>query len=197
MDVSITGRALSIGDSLRTHIEESLQATVGKYFAKAVDASVIISREAHRFRADITVHPIRSLNVKGRAADDDAYLAFDAALERIAKQLRRYKRRLNDHHRYRASEEGEAILARETVQEAVIAPEPVDDELPADGQPVIIAEMQTEIHTLSVSEAVMRMDLADVPALVFRNQTHGGLNVVFRRADGNIGWIDPHPVGER
>lgn len=192
MDVSITGKGINVGESLRAHIEAALPATVGKYFAKALDASVIISREAHRFRVDITVHPMRTVTVKGQGIDDDAYLAFDAALERIAKQLRRYKRRLNDHHRYRLPAEAPVLSAHETV----IQPEPAEDELPVDGQPAIIAELETDILTLSVGEAVMRMDLADVPALVFRNSTHGGLNVIYRRSDGNIGWIDPRRPGQ-
>jgi hypothetical protein len=123
--------------------------------------------------------------VQGRSNADDAYAAFDSALEHIAKQLRRYKRRLNDKHKGRAPEE--AIPA----QQYTLAPESGEDELPEEGQPAIIAELPTEIATLSVSEAVMRMDLADVPALMFKNRASGGLNVVYRRPDGNIGWIDP------
>ncbi len=192
MDVSIKGKGLNIGDSLRAHVEDALTTTVSKYFAKAVDATVTMSREAHRFRADITVHPIRTVTVQGHAAEDDAYVAFDAALERIGKQLRRYKRRLNDHHRYRTADESSATMAHV----AVFAPEPADDELPAEGEPAIIAEMETEILTLSVSDAVMRMDLADVSALVFRNCANGRLNVVYRRSDGNIGWIDPETPGQ-
>lgn len=188
MDLSIKGKGISVGDSLRAHVEDAINVTVGKYFAKAVDATVAVSREAHRFRVDITVHPMRTVTVQGHASGDDAYLAFDAALERIGKQLRRYKRRLNDHHRYGSAADGESTKARE----AVFAAEPADDELPAEGQPAIIAEMQTDILTLSVGEAVMRMDLADRAALVFRNRAHGELNVVYRRSDGNIGWIDPH-----
>ena len=110
---------------------------------------------------------------------------FVHRLERIAKQLRRYKRRLTDHHKGRTVEE--PILA----SQYIMAPESEEEELPPEGQPAIIAELPTEIITLSVSEAVMRMDLADAPALMFRNRAHGGLNVVYRRPDGNIGWIDP------
>jgi hypothetical protein len=142
------------------------------------------------FRADISVHPIRGVLAKGSASADDAYAAFDAAVERIAKQLRRYKTRLNDHHKGRGSEE--SIPA----QQYVIAAETEEEELPEQGQPVIIAELPTEIGTMSVSEAVMRMDLADVSALMFRNRANGGLNVVYRRTDGNIGWIDPQNTGK-
>ncbi len=185
MDLAIKGKGLDVGEALRAHIEAELNGIVAKYFARALDATVAVSREAHRFRADITVHPLKSVVIQGHAAADDAYAAFDSALERIAKQLRRYKRRLNDHHKHRLSDE--TIPA----QQYVIAPESDEEELPADGQPAIIAELATEIETLSVGEAVMRMDLADVPALMFRNRAHGAMNVVYRRRDGNIGWIDP------
>jgi ribosomal subunit interface protein len=185
MEISINGKRLDVGDALRGHVEEHLTSTVGKYFSRGHDATVTISREAHLFRADISVHPIKGVLAKGHANADDAYAAFDAAAERIAKQLRRYKRRLNDHHKGRAGDE--SIPA----QQYIIAAETEEEELPEQGQPAIIAELPTEIATLSVGEAVMRMDLADVPALMFRNRANGGLNVVYRRPDGNIGWIDP------
>lgn len=185
MDLMVKGKGLDVGDALRRHIESALVGQVEKYFSRAHDAVVSISREAHQFRVDISVHPMGGVTVQGRAAAGDAYAAFDAALERVAKQLRRYKRRLNDHSRRRGGEEATPA------HQYVIAAETTEDELPADGQPAIIAEMATEIATLSVGEAVMRLDLADAPALMFRNRAHGGLNVVYRRADGNIGWIDP------
>lgn len=185
MDISIKGKRLDVGDALRSHVEDHLGAAVTKYFSRAHDANVTISREAHFFRADISVHPLRGVLVQGRSNADDAYAAFDSALEHIAKQLRRYKRRLNDKHKGRGPEE--SIPA----QQYTLAPESGEDELPEEGQPAIIAELPTEIATLSVSEAVMRMDLADTPALMFRNRANGGLNVVYRRPDGNIGWIDP------
>lgn len=185
MDISINGRGLDVGEALRLHIDGELADTVAKYFAKALDAAVTISREAHRFRADISVHPIRGVTLQGRASAEDAYAAFDSAMERIGKQLRRYKRRLSDHHKGRAGDE--VLIA----QQFIMAPESEEEELPAEGQPAIIAELSAEIATLSVGEAVMRMDLADTPALMFRNRAHGGLNVVYRRPDGNIGWIDP------
>ena len=185
MDISIKGKRLDVGEALRSHVEDHLAANVAKYFSKAHDATVTVSREAHYFRADISVHPVRGVLVQGHANADDAYAAFDFALAHISKQLRRYKRRLNDQHKRRASEE--TIPA----QQYIMAPEHPEDELPEEGQPAIIAELQTAIATLSVSEAVMRMDLADVPAIMFRNRANGGLNVVYRRPDGNIGWIDP------
>jgi ribosomal subunit interface protein len=185
MDISINGKGLDIGDALRAHVGNLLTGIVGKYFPKAHDAMVTVSREAHLFRADVTVHPTRGFVVQGRGAADDAYAAVDAAVERIGKQLRRYKRRLNDHHGRRPAEESMPA------QQYIIAAESDEEELPAEGQPAIIAEIATEIATMSVGEAVMRLDLADTPAMIFNNRATGGLNVIYRRADGNIGWIDP------
>ena len=131
---------------------------------------------------DISVHPgPRGLIVQSASAGADAYGAFDGALERVGTQLRRYKRRLSNHHQ-KARVGGDLLPA----QYAVIQPETSEDE-----PPMIIAEMETEIATLSVGEAVMRMDLANTPVIMFCNSANGGFNVVYRRADGNIGWIDP------
>ncbi len=187
MKILVTGKQLDIGDALRAHVDSSLDATVGKYFGNVIEAHVVLSREAHRFRSDISVHVGRGIRLQGHAEAEDAYAAFDSAAERIAKRLRRHKRRLRDHHTVKSvQEEGltaqQYILAGTNEEEA---------EAEADNHPVVIAEMTTEIATLTVGEAVMRLDLADMPAMMFRNSAHGGLNVVFRRPDGNIGWIDP------
>lgn len=184
MDVSVKGKGLNVGDALRNHIEETIGAAVGKYFANAVDATVTVSREAHQFRADISVHPSRGVLVQAHSMSADAYVAFDGASERMGKQLRRYKRRLTNHNARRVQEEPMAAL------QYIMAPEP-DEEVPAEGEPAIIAELSTIIESLSVGEAVMRMDLADTPVLMFRNRSSGIFNVIYRRSDGNIGWIDP------
>ncbi len=185
MEISVKGKNISVGDALRDRIQTHLGATVTKYFSRAYDATVVLSREAHLFRADISVHPVRGVLVQGHGAAEDAHGAFETALDRIAKQIRRYKRRITNHHKGRGQEE--TILA----QQYVIAAETAEEELPEDAQPTVIAELPTEIATLTVGEAVMRMDLADIPAMMFRNRANGGLNVVYRRPDGNIGWIDP------
>lgn len=190
MEVSVKGHNVDVGDALRGHIEEQLQAGVGKYFDKALDGSVTISRETtHGFHVEITVHPLRAMTVQAGASGEDAYGAFDGALERIAKQLRRYKRRLKNHHKPRPND---GFLA---AQQYVLQSGHEDTEVPEEGDPAIIAEMDTEIATLSVGEAVMRMDLAHAPVHMFRNTTSGRLNVVYRREDGNIGWIDPEQAG--
>jgi ribosomal subunit interface protein len=189
MQIFIQGKNLDIGEALRGHIERTLPTGVSKYFPDPQEGSVTISRDGQGFRADVNVHVGRDILVHGGAQSQDAYGAFDLAFERITKQLRRYKRRLRDHHRSRS--ELESVAA----QQYVLAGEGTTaSEEPVDGEPAIVAEMETIIETLSVGEAVMRMDLADLPVVMFRNRTHGGLNVVYRRADGNVGWIDPRLV---
>ena len=185
MDISVKGKNLDVGDALRGHAEGNHSSAVDKYFMRAIDASVVFTRQGRNLRADISVHPgPRGLLVQGRHESDDPYAAFDGALERISKQLRTYKRRLVNHHK----DKGEAALS---ALQYVIQPDHEDEEVAEDAQPVIIAEMPEEIATLTVSEAVMRMDLADLPVTMFRDRTTGRLNVVYHRADGNIGWIDP------
>ena len=185
MEISVKGKHLDVGVALRGYVEDQLQNTVAKYFNRAVDGTVVISREGRMFRVDISVHAGRGMVMQGGGTADEAYAAFDGALGHIAKRLRRYKRRLCNHHKMRGPEETSAA------QQYIIAVESDDEEVPEDAQPAIIAEMEHEISTLTVGEAVMRMDLADVPVMMFRNRGHGGLNVIYRRDDGNVGWIDP------
>ena len=181
MDISIKGKQLDVGDAMRGYAEDQLTSAVSKYFDKALDATVILSRDGHMFRAEISVHAGRGMVMQGGARAGDPYPAFDGALDRITKRLRRYKRRLRDHHKGR----GATLPA----QYSIIAAE--DEDLAVEDQPTIIAEMPHEIATLTVGEAVMRLDLAENPVMMFRNCATDGLNVVYRRADGNIGWIDP------
>ena len=190
MQIKISGHQLDVGDSLRTHITDALDATVEKYFGQAIDATVVLSRDRYLVRADVTVHIGREIYVRAHESADDAYAAFDVATAHLGKRLRRHKRRLRDHH----AAHNRAETAR--AQQYILAPyEPIADDEEETGEdgdhPVIVAEDQTIIENLTVSEAVMRMDLADIPAMVFRNAGNGGLNVVYRRADGNVGWIDP------
>ena len=184
MNLAINGKNVDIGEALRGRVEESLNTAVAKYFDNALEGTVTFSREAHLFRVDISVHAGRGMVMQGSASNDEAYAAFDGALTRIAKQLRRYKRRLDARHKGRGEE-------TQAAQQYILAAESEDAEVAEDDNPTIVAEMPTEIDTLTVGEAVMRMDLADTPVMMFRDRAHGRLNVVYRRPDGNIGWIDP------
>ena len=188
MQLSVKGKQLDVGDAWRRHVEENLPDVVAKYFDNAQDAQVMLSRQGSTFRVDITVHVGKRIIVQSHGATGDAYSAFEQAGDHMGKRLRRYKRRLRDHHRER-SDEVESLPA----QQYVLAGEDTGTETDPDekDEPVVIAEMETAIEILSVGEAVMRMDLANLPALMFRNRAHGGLNMVYHRGDGHIGWVDP------
>jgi ribosomal subunit interface protein len=195
MQITVKGKQIEVGEALRGHMESALSAAVAKYFSNPLESQIVFTREAHLFRADVSVHVGRSILVQGQALAPDAYAAGDAAIDHVAKRLRRHKRRLRDHHKER--ERAETVTAQAYVL-AADADEHADDGAddgqehagPRD-QPVVIAEMTTEIQTLTVGEAVMRLDLGVQPALLFRHAGHGGLNLVYRRTDGNVGWIDP------
>jgi ribosomal subunit interface protein len=197
MQVSVKGKQVDVGESLRRRVETELASIVEKYVGRAIEGHATFSREAHLFHCELSVHFGRGLMVQAQGEAADAYAAFDVACERAGKRLRRYKRRLRDHQHGRDREPPESLpartylLAREPEEEPEQPGGAEGTERTADGGPVIIAEMATEIPMLSVGEAVMRMDLADLPTLVFRNRSHGGLNVVYRRSDGHIGWVDP------
>jgi ribosomal subunit interface protein len=189
MQVTVTGKQIDVGDSLRGHVEAATIAVVDKYFGRAIEAHVVFSRERHVFVSDISVHAGRGLLVQCQGRSEDAYAAFDGAADRLEKQLRRYKRRLRNHHKgAKTGEESEAPLS---ATDYVLAHGDEAEAASEKDQPLIIAEMRTGIPQLSVSEAVMRLDLAELPALLFRNSKHGSLNMVYRRRDGNVGWIDP------
>lgn len=193
MQLTVKGKQIDVGDALRTHVADSLNSVVGKYFNNSLEANVVFSRDAHLFKADIQVHVGRGILLQSASEATEPYPAFDTACEKLGKRLRRYKRRLRDHHGSDAA--AEALPARYQVLEA--EPEDHSDEHAEEANgaaPLVVAEMQTTIDQLSVSEAVMRMELADRPALLFRNRAHGGLNMVYRRADGNVGWVDPHDL---
>jgi ribosomal subunit interface protein len=197
MHITVAGKQVETGDALRAHVTNTLGAIASKYFDHALEAHVTFRRDAKGrngafFACDINLHAGRGLSVRGEGMGHDAHRAFDEAAEHVAKRLRRYRRRMNEHARSLA-EDREAPVER--ARQSVLAPEPEEEEAVAAPEPqeggAVIAEQPTEIARLSVREAVMRMDLAHQPVLMFRNKGNGRLNVVYRRNDGNIGWIDP------
>lgn len=188
MQVQVSGHHLDVGESLRKHVQERLETSVSKYFDRPVDSHVTFSKEGHEFRADCAVHLASGLHATTQAQAGDAYAAFDLAIERMEKRLRRYKRRLKNHHH--AHENGRQVPAAENVPYFVIDRGDEQEESHEDAQPVIIAEQTAAVPHLSVVDAVMRMDLIEAPVVLFRNGNDGGLNLVYRRADGHIGWID-------
>lgn len=187
MRIQVNGKQIDVGDALRSHIENRLEDVTSKFSVRPVEAQVTVSKDRHEFIADASIHLSTGITAQAKGRAGDVYDSFDRTADKIEKQLRRYKRRLKDHHQ-----------KRETPIEAFDAPAYIiesdsraDDEGEPDTlQPVIVAEMATRVQSLSVGEAVMQMELAEAPVLVFRNDKHGGVNVVYRREDGNIGWVD-------
>lgn len=191
MRYQISGKQIDIGESLQSHVKTELNEVTAKYAGRPTDATVVFSRNAHEFVCEIVVHLSTGLTAQAKGHATEIYAAFDSGAEKMAKQLRRYKRRLKDHHADRL----QPVEVLPAAQYIVAASEDTDEEKPADLGPTIIAEMETKIPTLSVGEAVMQMELADASMLVFRNEKGGGINVVHRRDDGNIGWIEPQSAG--
>lgn len=188
MQIQVHGNHLDIGDALREHVEESLGASVAKFLDRPFEANVYFSRQRNTFHVQCSVHIGAGINVQSHFDASDPYVAFDSAMERFETQLRRYKRRLKNHHKSQRSVRSEDLIA----QNYVLASEPEGaEESDEPMEPVIIAETNKRISTLTVGEAVMRMDLEDMPAFMFRNKSHGRLNMVYRRPDGNVAWLDP------
>ena len=192
MHITVSGKQVEMSDALRARVAQHLDTIAGKYFDHALEAHVTFSRARSFFTCDINVHAARGLMLRGEGEAADANAAFDDAAEHIAKRLRRYRRRVNEHARDAAGKE-RPQAARQYVlrQEEEDAPVPPGGVIQAATYATVIAETPAEISRLSVSDAVMRMDLADQPVMMFRNSATGELNVVYRRSDGHIGWIDP------
>ncbi|MGR3649531.1 MAG: ribosome hibernation-promoting factor, HPF/YfiA family [Shimia sp.] len=187
MRYQITGKQIDVGEALQTHVKTELSGILEKYAGRPTDANIVFSKSAHEYVCEATVHLSTGLTAQAKAHATEIYAAFDQCGEKMDKQLRRYKRRLKDHHKER-QDPVELFGAAAYI----LAPEQEDHEAePETLQPVIVAEMETKIPSLSVGEAVMQMELAGAPVLVFKNEAKGGLNVVYRREDGNIGWVDP------
>lgn len=190
MQITVSGKQVELSDALRTRVATSLDTIASKYFDHALEAHVTFSRARSFFTCDINVHAGRGLLLRGEGEAADANSAFDDAAEHIAKRLRRYRRRVNDHARDLANRARPQAGRQYTLRQEDES-EGAEGGVKAATYATVIAETPTEIAVLSVSEAVMRMDLADQPVLMFRNSATGDLNVVYRRSDGHVAWIDP------
>jgi len=187
MSLRVTGKNMDIGDALRSHVEARVDDAVGKYFDGGYNGHVTVEREGTGFRAECLLHLDTGIVFQSSAVAMDAYQCFDQSAERIEKRLRRYKRRLKNHHGQNGSE-------RQAPEDAsyVVFQAPDDEkEVEEDFNPVVVAETSTKLKTLTVGMAVLDLDLTDAPLVMFRNAGNGAINVVYRRQDGNIGWIDP------
>lgn len=197
MQLRVTGKNIDVGDALRQQVEDRLTMLLDKYFSGGWSGQVTIEREGIGFRTECRLHLDSGMDLQSHGVATDAYVSFDGAADRIEKRLRRYKRRLKNHHEQVADEPVAAMSyviaapAEESGEEETGAQESGDD------NPVVVAETETNVRSMTVGMAVMSLDLAEAPLVVFRNVANGRLNVVYRRADGNIGWIDPANAGEQ
>ena len=199
MHITVAGKQVETGEALQTHVREGLGTIARKYFDHALEANVTFRRDGkgHAFVCDINLKAGRDLFMRGEGEGPDAHRAFEDAAEHVAKRLRRYRRRVNEHARSLAAERDrphgeparQVVLARPEEEEEADAAEAAV----ANGadHPAVVAEAQGMIETLTVGEAVMRLDLLQAQVLMFRNRASGALNVVHKRADGHVGWIDP------
>ena len=187
MDIRVSGHQVETGEALQGHVETRLSGIASKYFSKALSAHGTFGRGPHeRFTSDIVMHVMQGLVLKGRGEAQDAHVAFDQAADRIEKQLRRYMRRLQNRHSQSAH-----ALKEEEAAYTVFDGGDFEDEVTQPDAPVIVAEMSVDIPESNVSDAVMLMDLRNTPALLFKNTGTGRHNMVYRREDGTIGWVEP------
>lgn len=185
MQIQVSGRGVEVGEALRSHIQSQVDEHVQKYIDRVNSIQAVVSKDAHLFRVDLTgnVGTHSGFAVRSRGESNDVYAAFDDALGKISKQLRRYKRKLTNHHK-------DADVGSVRATKFVMSPQTGEEDEDKHAA-LVIAEKPTQIETLTVSQAVMKMDLQHLPALMFFNKAHGKLNVVYRREDGNISWVDP------
>lgn len=187
MDIRVSGHQIETGEALQVHAQDRLTAIVDKYFPKALSSVVTFNRApAAAFRCDIVTHVMQGLVLKGAGIAHDAHTALDQAAEKIDKQLRRYKRRLNDH----SEQSAHAQRADEASYTVFVEPDEQADEVTSEA-PVIIAETRVDVPEATVSDAVMMLDLRNTNALLFKNAGSGKHNMVYRRGDGSIGWVEP------
>jgi ribosomal subunit interface protein len=192
MTIKITGKNVDLGESLRTYALSRIDGALSKFSGKPLSGQISVEKNHDGFSTQCSIHLESGLDVQSAGTGADAYGSVDSAMERLEKRLRRYKRRLKSHGQGLAGPE--ALLESAGVDYVLdlerTADSPLDEDNGA-GAPAVIAETPARVRVMTVSDAVMQMDLADQLFLVFRNAGHGGINVVYRRPDGNIGWIDP------
>jgi ribosomal subunit interface protein len=189
MSLRVSGKNINIGDALRTHITQRLEQSAAKYFDGGVSGHVTLTPEGSGYRADISLHLTSGIVLQTDGRGQEPYVTFDQAADRLEKRLRRYKERLKSHH------DGHGHDAPEVVPYQVFEAPDEESDAPVEFSPAVVAESTTKLRRLSVSAAVLDLDLSGSPVLVFRHANTGRVNIVYRRNDNNIGWIDT-PAGE-
>ena len=192
MDIRVSGHQVDTGAALKLHVTDRLQGIADKYFARAISAHVTLGRGPHDngFCCDIVAHVMQGVILKATGSAMDAHPAFDAAAEKIERQLRRYMRRLKDKHATSSAAQVAAIDSIDANANYTVF-DSGDEEIEASDHPAIVAETRVDVPDASVSDAVMMLDLRNTNALLFKNSGTGALNMVYRRGDGTIGWVEP------
>jgi ribosomal subunit interface protein len=196
MDVQITGKGIDLGEALQLHVREAMAAGVHKYFERGAEANVNFGKDGSNFTTEAIVHLASGVFLSAKGKGGDAYGSFDQAMEKLEKRVRRYKRRLKDHH----AKDRSPLPAEMASSYVIQAPQSGsgDDDIEEEGPepngeekaPLVIAEADTSLRRMTVTDAVMQLDLSDQPVVLFRNAKNGTLSVVHRREDGNVGWIE-------
>ena len=185
MTIQITGKNLDVGDALRSYVQDRIAQTAEKYVGRLPTGHVRIEKQHGEFRTDCTLHLWQGMSLEAHGSASDAYQSADLACERLEKRVRRYTRKVKHHG-------GAQTSRQETPATSYVLQSPLEEQEESDeDNPIVVAEASTVVHEMTVSDAVMQMDLSDRPFVLFRNAGHGEINVVYRRDDGNIGWIDP------
>jgi ribosomal subunit interface protein len=197
MPFRVSGKNIAIGESLRSRVNQRIAEATAKYFDGGYSGHVTIGKDGFGFRTECVIHLDSGIVLEAEAIAADAYLSADQAAVRIEKRLRRYKRRLRDQQAARVDGRGMDAPSISAPTYVIAAPEQDAEEEIADFNPVIIAESTTALKRMSVSEAVMQLDLTGTTVVVFRHAGHGRINLVYRRPDGHIGWVDPPSVETR
>jgi ribosomal subunit interface protein len=193
MQVQVTGKHVDVGEALRARVSDELSNSIGKYFDRdGGGADVVVTREGHAFKVDCAVTLASGAQLTTHGLGGDAHMAFDAAMQKMEKRVRRYSRRMKDHHTQAQARQAEtaAYFVLQSTDDDADEDDLLDGEI-SFPEPMVIAETERPIRTMTVAMAVMELDLTESQTIVFRNAAHGGFSVVYRRPDGNIGWIDP------
>ena len=193
MDVQTTGKGIDLGEALQIHVRDAMNAGIHKYFDRGAEATVNFGKDGNGFTTEATVHLASGVFLAANGKGQDAYGAFDEAMEKLEKRVRRYKRRLKDHHAKDRTPLPAEVANSYVIQAAAeteAEEEPLDTGEDPEAAPLVIAEAETSLRQMTVTDAVMQLDLSDAPVVVFRNAGNGALSVVHRREDGNIGWVE-------
>ena len=184
MNIKVSGKHMNVGDALTNRVEDRIDEAVSKYFGNGYSGQVTLEKEGNWYSCDCVLHLDSGVVLQATARSNEPTATFEEAADKIEKRLRRYKRKLKDHH-------AQAHSKIDSVVYSVVETPAVNEELPDDYNPVVIAESTTHVSTQTVAQAVFQLDMTDHPVVVFKNAANGEINVIYRRNDGNIGWVDP------